>query len=84
MKECTLYEHFMNTFMNTFLPLMNTMNTLRFKYYFLILKKETIQKIHNNTRRSVYLKVFIVFIQPVKCSLKCSQSVHSLFIFGGF
>jgi predicted neutral ceramidase superfamily lipid hydrolase len=83
MKKCTLDEGFMNTFMNTFLPLMNTMNTLRIKYYFFNLKKKLLRSyiLHYT---SVCLKVFIVFIQPVKCSYKCSLSVHTLFIFGGF
>lgn len=85
MKKCTLDEGFMNTFMNTFLPLMNTMKTFTVKYYLCIKKKETIKRIHNSITPFPYCQsLHSVHTLPLKCSLKSSLSVHTLFTFGGF
>jgi len=81
MKKCTLHVHFMKDFMNTFLPLMNTMKALMVKYYLFLKKKETIKKIHTTIGASLYSQsVHSVHTLPLKCSYKCSLSLHTLFI----
>jgi hypothetical protein len=85
MKKCTLSEGKVNTLVNTFLLLVNTMKTFTVKYYLFIKKKETIKKVHNNIRPSLHgQSVHSVHSLPLKCSLKCSLNVHLLFTFGGF
>ena len=85
MKKCTLYEHFMKAFMNTFSETMNTMNTLRVKYY-LFVKKKRVVRGYILLCRCVSMSQSLHSVHYSKQSVH--KSLHKAFIvssfFGGF
>ena len=78
------HEHFMNTFMNTFLRVMNTMDTLRVYTYFLIKKRDTKVWLYNRVLACICPKSLHCIHQLIG---SVHKSIHKAyiqsFIFGG-
>ena len=94
MKGCMVGEHLVNTLVNTFLLLVNTLHTLSIYIVILIkiniynkldnvLNNSILIRLYKKTWVSMYAKCSLCSPPPRKCSPKHTPSVHQSVHHGG-